>query len=133
MSCCPFANSRLGQFGLQTGSVTLRVCLKDEDFMMCSASMSSQKATSLGSIQPDGRAQVLRHWYQSPDMGGKGVRMAPRKPPSVRGASPAVDVVRVLQDTRKTASLSRGNEDASKLDWGTLSEKARQAIRLWVA
>mmetsp|Transcript_52149 Transcript_52149/g.124246 ORF Transcript_52149/g.124246 Transcript_52149/m.124246 type:complete len:1076 (+) Transcript_52149:74-3301(+) len=114
---------------------------EDDEFIFCGGSSVASQGNSLGSIQPDGRAQVLRHWYQghlSADSSSKaglrgGTGIGERKAATPFRAVPPLDVVRVLQDARKTASVSRGSEEVSKLDWGTLSEKSRQAIRLWVS
>lgn len=80
-----------------------------------------QKAPSLGSIQANGSTQVLQQWGQ------------PDPQPATSASSAAKPRPRGASQAPAQAAAADGPAPAVELEWSSMSDAAKQALRQWVA
>jgi len=106
-----------------TGSACGRGAPEDEMVLWTEVADNEQGdkcPPGLGSIQPNGRAQVLQAWCASRQESGA---------PQERGRRPFEAPPRTLL---LKAQASAQNLESPELEWSSLSEASRQALRQWV-
>uniref|UniRef100_A0A7S4UK60 J domain-containing protein n=1 Tax=Alexandrium monilatum TaxID=311494 RepID=A0A7S4UK60_9DINO len=86
----------------------------------------------LGSVQPNGRAQVLEHWLRPSE--AQPQSQAPALPLGRRTLESTQARPSLLKSSVPPSQGSAGAEGSSggELEWGQVSDAAKQALRQWV-
>jgi len=119
----------LDAYNVKGATTNVESIAQDQLELYTEVAPDTSLAPGLGSIQPNGRAQVLHGWCSGPEPLAAALMQGAPAPGARQNVSRPLETLRSL--LRPAQAPASGSMDPLEMEWSTLSDAGKQALKQW--